>query len=65
MKKANLEKIVKQTKTSSAKISQLLSLLETDVADSVKNYPHEPETHVKRTVHSTLAHQFDKVVRTA
>ena len=55
--------MVKQTKTYGSKISHLLRLLKADVDDSVKTFPKEPETHVKRTVHRTLAHQFDKVVR--
>ena len=34
-----------------------------DILESEKNYPNEPETRVKRTVHRTLTSKFRDVLR--
>ena len=39
--------------------------MKSEVSDSEKYYPHEPETHVKKTVHKTYVHKFHSLVRTS
>ena len=56
VKKQSLEKIVKETRDHGSKMVQLLHVMKTDAEESKKEYPNEPETHVKRTVHRTLSH---------
>jgi len=34
-----------------------------DIVESEKNYPEEPETRVKKTVHRTLTSKFRDVLR--
>lgn len=40
-----------------------LDVLTADIEQSKKNYPNEPETRVKQTVHRTLTSKFRDVLR--
>eukprot|EP00347_Sterkiella_histriomuscorum_P008633 403344351 len=45
------------------KIKELLDVMTSDINEYKKNYPNEPETRVKQTVHRTLTSKFRDVLR--
>ena len=45
------------------KIKESLDLMTTEIEESQKQYPEEPETRVKKTVHRTLTSKFRDVLR--
>jgi predicted HicB family RNase H-like nuclease len=45
------------------RVKELLDEMTKDIEESVKTYPNEPETRVKKTVHRTLTSKFRDVLR--
>ena len=61
--KAQIESLTKELKQLCQKVNQNMGYMKNDLAQSDAEYKHEPETHVKRTVHSTYTAKFHELLR--